>query len=335
MAKSRLSEALLSPSGKLTLSPEIVIPEPSDPTAFLLQTSAIQKLSERMRLEAKCNTAWIRGGVTALKVFCNEQEEARGNFPGPVPAIYCDEEIDVEDLSEIRDAGAEGVIAPVLAGAEISSLEDISSDDAFVSFCKSALDCGLQPIPEICIGESTAAAWKEEEMVALVETLSGTLGEDPVSVLVTINKPPAAESDDDSDDNDVESPLPKVSKALGRKVPIMGSLRVTAGGGRMGDETARMKTAGLTGALLRRECVPNYERNPDLTYVANFWSACIGDLKSTRSKTFNFRSKNNMEKSVATQWANLQADVLDSGALGDPDGPPPDLNPDNGDYQGF
>jgi hypothetical protein len=39
---------------------------------------------------------------------------------------------------------------------------------------------------------------------------------------------------------------------------------------------------------------------------------------------------------VATKWANLQTDVMDSGALGEAeDNAPPGFDPDSGDYQGF
>ena len=55
LARSRLHEALSSPSGKLTLSPELIIDDPDDPTAILLQTSEIQQVSEIIRNEqSKC-----------------------------------------------------------------------------------------------------------------------------------------------------------------------------------------------------------------------------------------------------------------------------------------
>ena len=45
LTRGRLYEALRSPSGKLTYSPEIIIPEPSDPTALLLQGNEVKKIS--------------------------------------------------------------------------------------------------------------------------------------------------------------------------------------------------------------------------------------------------------------------------------------------------
>lgn len=38
--------------------------------------------------------------------------------------------------------------------------------------------------------------------------------------------------------------------------------------------------------------------NPDLKVVGGFWSAAIGDMKSLKSKNFNFRSKVKLEKDV-------------------------------------
>jgi hypothetical protein len=337
LSRGRLSEALLSPSGKLTLSPEIVVPEPENPTAILLQSSAVQQLSEQMRTRAKANTAWISGSVTALKYFCYEQEQSRGNFPGPVPVIYCNL---VDDLAEVAEAGACGILVPVAAGKEVTSVDDLSADVAWVDICKSALECGLQPIPEVTIGDATAASWKEDDITALVDKLCELAGEDPVAVLLTVN---AIKSDDESNDeaddeaDDAEPPqmsLPAVPKELGRKIPVMGSVRVPALEDRFADEIKRFKAAGFTGALLRPDCVPGFPNIPDLNYVARFWSACIGDLKSTRSKNFEFRAKNNMGKDLSTQWANYQADVIDSGSLGDmSDSYTPDL--ENGDYKGF
>ena len=84
-ARSRLSEAFRSPSKKLTLHPEIVLPEPSDPTALLLRASEVSKLSEVLRTRAKANAVFVEGTVDALAPMGKEQEDARGNFPGPIP----------------------------------------------------------------------------------------------------------------------------------------------------------------------------------------------------------------------------------------------------------
>ena len=363
LTRARLTQALSSPSGKLTLSPEMLIPEPSNPTAILLQASAITQLSERVRSRAKANTAFLSANsLSSLRIFCNEQEDARGNFPGPVPVIYCgqsnsdeenddDDDDDALDLSELAATGVSGILVSINEGAEISSIDtDIvgGEDSQWLSMYKNALENGLQPVPEITVKDSTAATWKEEEMEALVEKISSLTGDDPVSILLTIN-PTVGEnenrSDEDKDkDGDGETdtepnenniPLPIISKSLGRRVPIMASIRASAGENRIGEEAYLLKASGFTGAVLRRECVPGFPANSNLEYLSDFWSACIGDLKSTKSKAFSFRSKNNMQKSVGTQWANYQSDVISSGALGLSEGPDPGFDQESGDYKGF
>jgi len=347
LTRARLQQAMSSPSGKLTLSPEIFVPEPSNPTAILLQGPAITQLSESVRGKAKANVAFlVADSLGSYRKFCKEQEEARGNFPGPVPVIYCDTKSGssttlLDMMSDVAETGVSGVLVSINEGSEISSLDDIVGDDdaPWLKACNVALEYGLQPIPEITIKDTTASSWKEQEIETLVQKLSGFLGEDPVSILISINRPSNG-SDMDDDEEASESTdnlaLPTVPKALGKRVPILASVRAGAGGGRLGEETAQVKASGFTGAVLRRECVPGFPANPSIEFSSDFWSACIGDLKSTRSKTFNFRSKNKMEQQLGTKWANLQTDVMDSGALGDmEDSAPPGFEPDSGDYKGF
>lgn len=363
LTRARLTQALSSPSGKLTLSPEMLIPEPSNPTAILLQASAITQLSERVRSRAKANTAFLSANsLSSLRIFCNEQEDARGNFPGPVPVIYCgqsnsdeenddDDDDDALDLSELAATGVSGILVSINEGAEISSIDtDIvgGEDSQWLLMYKNALENGLQPVPEITVKDSTAATWKEEEMEALVEKISSLTGDDPVSILLTINptidenenssdedKDKDGDGETDTEPNENNIPLPIVSKSLGRRVPIMASVRASAGENRIGEEAYLLKASGFTGAVLRRECVPGFPANSNLEYLSDFWSACIGDLKSTKSKAFSFRSKNNMQKSVGTQWANYQSDVISSGALGLSEGPDPGFDQESGDYKGF
>ncbi|KAL3908854.1 MAG: hypothetical protein SGILL_008324 [Bacillariaceae sp.] len=348
MTRSRLSEALSSPSGKLTLSPELVIPEPANPTAILLQASQVKQLSETLRTKAKANCAFCssKSGVGSIKTFCNEQEEARGNFPGPVPVIYCPAAVagedsssdggdDELDLAELAEAGASGLLVSI--PNTVNSVDDINDDGEWAETCQQALESGLQPIPEVMVHDTSAASWGESDMEALVDKLAGIMSQDPVSILFTIQSTNAEEEEEESEEEAEPMPLPKISRSLGRRVPLIGSVSLSAGGGRLGEETARFKAAGFSGALLRQECIPGIKNNPSLEYVSDFWAACIGDLKSTRSKSFNFRSRNLMEKSVPLEWAKYQKSVIESGALGDPDdsGPPPGFNPDAGDYQGF
>jgi hypothetical protein len=336
VARGRLFETLASPSGKLTLSPEIIIPEPTDPTSILLQSSAITSLSGMLRVQAKANSVWISGSVTALQTFCSEQQQARGNFPGPVPVVYCTS-IAVEELESVAIAGASGILIRVADGNEISSLEEITSDATWVESCKSAWQYGLQPIPEVTIGDATAASWKEDDITTLVAKLSEALsGEEPVSVLLTVK----AVVDTTTEAKEGEEPqpevsLPRVPKALGRRVPILGSIRTSSA--TIVEETARFKEAGFTGAVFRSECVPGYWLNPDLNAVAKYWSSVIGSLKSTRSKSFDFRSKNQLQKNVPYEWMKYQKDVIESGALGSAEEnmPPQNIDSSKGDYVGF
>lgn len=325
VSRGRLQQAFSSPSGKLTYSPELVIPEPNDPTAILLLSSAVQNLSTRIRT-CKSNAAVLQGSLTALQTFVNEQEVARGNFPGPVPVIYsCSAPL--ENIKEIAQAGAEGVLVSICDGREVASMNDLEQESKWTQVCLEAIKHGVQPVPEITINHATALQWTEETMESLVECLSTAIGAAPVSLIVTVNP--------ENDEQEAPVAIPPVSKALTKKVPILGSVRVTAGEGRLNDESQRFKDAGFSGAFLRSDCVPGFRMNPDLEIVAGFWSHCITDLKSTKSKSFSFRSKNNMEKSALTNWANYQQNVMDSGALGDPNDSYSVLNEEAGEYKGF
>lgn len=326
LARSRLQEALSSPSGKLTLSPEIIIPDPTEPTAILLQTSAIQALSETIRT-CKANAAFIDGSTTAVNTFLTEQEKARGSFPGPVPVVYCSGDCTDEELEQLSQAGA--------AGLSVTMTLDSLGD--YVEICKRALDNGLQPIPEVIISQETAESWTEEDVTSLVETLTSTFDMEPVSVLLTVepSSSPSSESsndeDEDEDDDQQQVALPPVSKELSKKLPILGSVNVP---GEIAAETARFKEAGYTGSVLRASCLPTF-RTPDLEPVARFWGACISDLKSTRSKSFSFRAKNKMEKSVMNEWAKYSQDVVESGAIGDLGADAGEVDSEAGEYKGF
>lgn len=334
LAHSRLRESLSSIANKATLSPEIIIPEPTDPTALLLQASEVTNLSSRMRNIAKANAVFISGSVNSIRSFCAEQETARGNFPSPLPVVFCESSYggeDCADFADIAEAGASGVLYCLLEGKEISSVEDIKADDTLSSAFEDARNNGIQLIPEIVL--SRGATFDEADVTEFVETVVDKCGADPVVVLLTIG---SYQHDDDSGGEGGEIKLPKVSKALKTRIPILGSVREVAGGGRIGSSVNKFKESGFTGTVLRSECLPGFRMNPDLDLVSGFWSAAIGDLKSLRSKTFNFRSKVSLEKDVPMEWYNYQKDIMESGALGGPDdaGVAP-LDSGNGDYQGF
>jgi hypothetical protein len=327
--KSKLSAALSSPSGKLTLSPEILIPEPKDATSILLLTNAVQTLSERIRL-CNANVAFIRGSIIALQTFTNEQATAEGCFPGPVPTVYCygNDNLENVNFSDIASAGADGILINVCTNENVTKSinENVSKSEAWVSLWHAALCAGLQPIPEIQIGEN--ASLTEGDIATLINSLTERVGTEPVAVILTTCL--------STIENDNEKPvkLPKIPKTLAKRIPILGSIRATASDNRIYDETVQYKDAGYTGTFLRWDCVPGYQLQPNLELVGKFWFACISDLKSTRSKSFSFRSKNMLEVSAATKWGNYQKNVIESGALGDP-GETASLNEAGGDYQGF
>ena len=344
-ARSRLSEALRSPSKKLTLHPEIVLPEPSDPTALLLRASEVTKLSQVLRTKAKANAVFVEGTVDALAPMGKEQEDARGNFPGPVPIVYslADESNLSSCLEQLQTVdGVEGVMLSFCGGKEIDSvdayLEASAESAAITEMCSSIWDAGLQPIPEIVL--SPNSEWQEEDVVRLVDAVKDTCGGlDPVSIVFTNGEvAESEESNDDNDDGEDEPSTPKLAipDSISKRLAFVGSIRTTAGGGRMNQATSQLSANKFNGAFLRADCVPGYRLNPDLDVVGGFWSAAIGDLKSLKSKSFSFRSKVKLEKDIPMEWFNYQKDVMDSGALGGPGaGADPTLNPDAGDYKGF
>jgi len=330
LARGRLHESLSSISKKVTLSPEVIIPEPTDPTALLLQANEVTKLSNKMRTSAKANAAFLSGSVNSIRTFCTEQATATGNFPAPLPVVFCESSYSGEDrvaIADIADAGASGVLYCVLDGKEISSVEDVKDSNLANSF-QSALDNGIQLIPEIVL--SKESSFDENDVSELFNTLVEQCGVEPVAVVISIG---SFQSGDDNE-GDGEVQLPKVPKAL-KKKNILGSVRAVAGGGRIRFSVNSFTESGFTGLILRSECLPGFRMNPDLEFVGGFWSALIGDLKSTKSKTFNFRSKVALDRDVPMEWYNYQKDVMESGALGldDPGANPVDAA--TGDYVGF
>jgi hypothetical protein len=334
LKRIKLNAALASPSGKLTYSPEILIPEPKDATSILLLTNYVQTLSERIR-SGKANVAFLRGSITALRTFTNEQASALGNFPGPVPTVYCYNSNNPEiDFVDIASAGADGVLINLCSNSEeLLSVGDlINTSNEWIDSCKAAVSAGLQLIPEIQIGESSTQTVLEEDLNNLIATFVDKVGIEPAAFVFTMNQ----SIGDNDDDEHQPTKIPIIPKSLSKRIPILGSVRANSDGENrlLYEETIRFKDAGYTGTFLRWDCIPGYQLQPNLELVGKFWFACISDLKSTRSKSFSFRSKNQMDVSAATKWGNYQKNVIESGALGDP-GETASLNDADGDYQGF
>ena len=329
---NKLNAALASPSGKLTFSPEILIPEPRDATSILLLTNSVQTLSDRIR-SCKSNVAFLRGSITALQTFTNEQAAVLGNFPGPVPTVYCYNSNTPEiSFVDIASAGADGLLMNLSPNSDdVLSIKDlVAKSDEWIDSWQAVVSAGLQPIPEVQIGESLAKTLSEEDMNTLLTAFKDNIGVAPAAFVFTMNQ----NVGDDEEQKSITIPI--IPKSFSKRVPIIGSVRANSDGENrlLYEETIRYKDAGYTGTFLRWDCIPGYQLQPNLELVGKFWFACISDLKSTRSKSFSFRAKNQMDVSAATKWGNYQRDVIESGALGDP-GETASLNEADGDYQGF
>ncbi|KAL7576703.1 hypothetical protein ACA910_005628 [Epithemia clementina (nom. ined.)] len=406
---NRLAQALSSPSGKMTYSPELALGEkPLDWTAIALEANAVQGLSKTLR-DAKANAIVLQGSLTALQTCALEQETVLGRFPGPVPIIYCwtttttttndddDDETPLQDqLLEISNAGADGLLVSVevddawtTTSTLLSTSTSMSTTAPWVQVCQSALDCGLQPIPELLVPTSMTGSnnHKAASVSQWVDQVCTLLGFDPVALLLTIRnnhhhhnnnddsndaEPPEEEGSihppdlsvatlpyycpqqDSNSDNDVTSTTTTTTtsqrKRIKTRMPLLASIQRPTGEGRLQAESTRLKDeAGyLAGAVLRRQCLPpglqlsstsnnNHQKQyaTILELWGPFWASCLNDLKSTRSKSFSFRAKNQMEKSVATQWGNYQKSILESGALGDPKESHSVVDEAAGDYKGF
>ena len=370
-ARSRLAEALKSPSKKLTIHPELVLPEPSDPTALLLRASEVTKLSETIRTRAKANAVFVEGTVDALIPMAKEQEGARGNFPSPVPIIYSitDDDSLTSSLEQLQDVeGVEGVLIKCFSGKVIGSadefIEEAKIDSSLTERCSAIWEAGLQPIPEIVL--AAGSEWTEDDVEKLVDTVKESCGGlDPVSIVLTNGETgeEVEEGEEGEEENEEPStPNIEIPSSVSKRLSFIGSVRTSAGEGRMNAATSSLSSCKFSGAFLRADCVPGescmrirsiflfveaepapttfvvgYRMNPDLAVVGGFWSAAISDLKSLKSKSFSFRSKVKISKDVPMEWYNYQKDVMESGALGLGGGGGGDdgLNPDAGDYKGF
>ena len=338
IARLRLADAFRSPSGKITLHPELVLPEPSDPTALLLRSTEITKLSTSLRTKAKANGLFVEGTADALSPLGKEQETARGNFPGPVPIICSLTNLDdasSKSLASLADIdGVEGVMVPfcVTKGIDgVSSYAEGVSDKPLTELCGNIWAAGMQPIPEIVL--ANGSEWSEDEVVRLVDAVKDTCGGlDPVSIVLTIEE----SEQEDKEIADSSTPDIIIPESVEDRLAFIGSIRTTAGEGRLNQAISQLSSCNFHAAFLRADCVPGYRMNPDLNIVGNFWSAALSDIKSLKSKSFSFRSKVKLEKDVPMEWFNYQKDVMDSGALGmTGGGADPTLNPDAGDYKGF
>lgn len=364
--RNRLSQALSSPvQGKVSISPEISIPESFDPTALLLQTTHINHLSESLRTRAKANAIfWSTTTTTSLdslKQFEEEQQTSHGKIPSPLPIIYCcpptaATTLNSDLLTRISSLGVCGILVPINDGIEISNTDELvvlhhDNDDKQDivlnhSIYEKALSYGLHAIPEITLHPKSS--WTDSDVVSLVSTIQTKFGfVNPVAIAFTFGSSSSSTSTDNNDEEKISSlPISKLpTKDQIGGMPILGSVRAMVGTGTGGDDrlhshVSTLKAAGFSGVILRSDCVP-YLGSSNIEFLTKFWCSVITQLKSVRSKAFGgFRTKNQLDDTTgANAWAKYTSKLLDEGVL--PSSAPEtstgssDFNTDRGDYKGF
>jgi len=273
-SRCRIQEALRSLSGKPTITPEIVIPEPTDPTVLLLRSTQVTQLSCNIRTKAKANAACVVGSIDALRTFCTEQETAgRGQIPGPIPIIYNYQSFVCGNIKptmeHLAKAGVIGFIHPICQSLPITNLEMVlHHGDDLKQQVQEAKKYGIQVIPEVIVPndlkKNTGDTIQEADWITLVDTLTSILdGCDPVAILLTIQESSstdtttAATLSSSSEHESTLTLLPKIPKSLTKRLPVVGSIRVMAGQNRMGSAVAAYKAAGFTGNILRY-CINSY-----------------------------------------------------------------------------
>ena len=86
------------------------------------QSPADEVLSMKLRQQAKVSFV-VCQDLSAIKILSQEQESAKGNFPGPVP-IVCQ---NVQNVEEISESGASAIILDVGASDAMQKAESASS----------------------------------------------------------------------------------------------------------------------------------------------------------------------------------------------------------------
>ena len=293
--------------------------------------------SDQLRTKGKINAAFLSGSFSTINQFITEQEEARGSFPGPVPVIYSAfsgiDDDDSTTLESLGEFGCSGIVTSICSGKPISSVDDLNNVDE--KWMGKAIAAGVQPIPEVVL--DTTKSWELDDISNIIESLKNFCGgdEEPVAIILTLDTI-EIEQNDESDEDQMWNNIPKFPRSFSKKTPVLGSIRVDSMDD-LTDYSAKLKSKGFTGAFLRADCVPGFRMNPDLDFVGGFWSSVISNLKSTKSKSFEFRTKSQLERDVPLEWMNYQKNVMESGALGSSSASSSldELNTEAGDYQGF
>ena len=229
------------------------------------------------------------------------------------------------------------------------------------------------------VGSSKSSSWSADDCETIADAVSKSCGAfDPVALVLTVGDvgildgAPASSSSSSSSLSAATADPPKITTTtswMERGTSILGSVRRRTTIEDIREAASELKSedggkrGGYSGALLRYDCIPTStttttpmtmmtdittttttnHKDDGLARVGTFWSDVLRDLKSAKSKTFAFRSKNNMDTDLPTAWSKLRKSVAESGALGYPEettsgGGSTDtssFDASGGDYKGF
>lgn len=304
-----LSHADLPPESDRGLGVSVHHENLYDASEEELRAMPMRALSQVLR-EAGVSCIAVRGRGSLIEHICNEQAEARGMFPGPVPVMYIPApgETVQEGIADLAKAGVSGVMISQTIGAEGVPLDQAVA--ALAAEAAAVHSADLQAIVEIIVD---AAAGEDDSLVPKV------LG-------------------------DIQSKVRAdgvvVSASAGPLMPPPTSMEVemVVGGVRAPWNTIRsacdeMHAMGYSGALLRSECMPLAARR--IEDWGDFWKNIVMNVRSAKSKTLTImvgqqQEKDAMQAYVEKVKSSGQFDNLGKGeSLGG------DFDSSRGDFVGF
>jgi len=116
-----LKSLLKKPSKVLTVGVEY---DPAGDSEAAEGNDNLEVFSMKLRQQAKVSFV-VCNNLNAIRLLSAEQETAKGNFPGPVPIVYCDDG-EAASLSP-EDISASGASAMVVDASELASAESVHS----------------------------------------------------------------------------------------------------------------------------------------------------------------------------------------------------------------
>jgi len=158
----KLEKALRKPSKTMALVGEGFTLETISLGGFELNDPAY--ISEQVRTGGG-SAVLVRGAgvdgelcAAALAATTAEQETARGNFPGPLPAIARDLVVDELQLAAAKAGGATGVLLPLALNGPEKTGELMTT----------AAELGLETLVRVCDAEELAAALALEAKIVVI-----------------------------------------------------------------------------------------------------------------------------------------------------------------------